>query len=58
MKLPQLSVRDLFWLVLVAALLCGWWVAPSNRGTTLFVALAVVGLGVAWATIRATGYWG
>ena len=25
MKLPQLSLRDLFWLVLVAAILCGWW---------------------------------
>jgi hypothetical protein len=25
MKLPQLSLRDLFWLVLVAACLCGWW---------------------------------
>jgi len=26
MKLPQLSLRDLFWLVLVAAILCGWFV--------------------------------
>lgn len=26
MKLPQLSVRDLFWLVLVCACLCSWWV--------------------------------
>ena len=25
MKLPQLSLRDLFWLVLVVALGCGWW---------------------------------
>jgi hypothetical protein len=25
MKLPQLTLRDLFWLVLVAALICGWW---------------------------------
>jgi hypothetical protein len=25
MKLPQLSLRDLFWLVLVCALALGWW---------------------------------
>ena len=26
MKLPQLHLRDLFWLVLVAAVSCAWWV--------------------------------
>lgn len=26
MKLPQLPLRDLFWLTLVAAILCGWFV--------------------------------
>jgi len=26
MKLPQLSLRDLFWLVLVVGCLCGWWI--------------------------------
>lgn len=26
MKLPQLSLRDLFWLLLVVALGCAWWV--------------------------------
>jgi len=26
MKLPQLTLRDLFWLVLVCALAVGWWV--------------------------------
>jgi hypothetical protein len=25
MKLPQLTLRDLFWLVLVCALALGWW---------------------------------
>lgn len=25
MKLPQLHLRDLFWLVLVVACLCAWW---------------------------------
>jgi hypothetical protein len=25
MKLPQLHLRDLFWLVLVCALAAGWW---------------------------------
>jgi hypothetical protein len=25
MKLPQLTLRDLFWLVLVVALGCAWW---------------------------------
>jgi hypothetical protein len=26
MKLPQVSLRDLFWLVLVCAMGCGWWI--------------------------------
>jgi hypothetical protein len=26
MKLPQLSLRELFWLVALAAMGCGWWV--------------------------------
>ena len=30
MKLPQLTLRDLFWLILVAACLCGWWTARSS----------------------------
>jgi hypothetical protein len=30
MKLPQLTLRDLFWLVLVAAILCGWWVGRQQ----------------------------
>ena len=25
MKLPQISLRDLFWLMLVVAMGCGWW---------------------------------
>lgn len=30
MKLPQLTLRDLFWLVLVCAILCGWWLSRSQ----------------------------
>jgi hypothetical protein len=30
MKLPQLSLRELFWIVLVCALAVGWWV--ERRG--------------------------
>jgi hypothetical protein len=30
-KLPQLSLRELFWLVLVCALAVGWWVDSSRR---------------------------
>ena len=26
MKLPQLTLRDLFWLVALVAMGCGWWV--------------------------------
>ena len=26
MKLPQLSLRDVFWLVAFVAMGCGWWV--------------------------------
>lgn len=33
MKLPQLSLRDLFWLVLVAAMGCGWWVDRTRLKT-------------------------
>jgi uncharacterized coiled-coil protein SlyX len=29
-KLPKLHLRDLFWLVLVAALGCGWWLDRSR----------------------------
>jgi hypothetical protein len=41
MKLPQLYLRDLFWLVLVCALAVGWWVdrsrlAPPFRGCSTF----------------------
>jgi hypothetical protein len=32
MKLPQVSLRELFLLVVIAALGCGWWVERSNRG--------------------------
>ena len=31
MKLPQLSLRDLFWVVLVCACLCAWWVEHRAR---------------------------
>ena len=34
MKLPKLSLRDLFWLVLVCALAVGWWVERA-RATEL-----------------------
>jgi hypothetical protein len=30
MKLPQLALRDLFWLVLVAAIGCGWWIERQS----------------------------
>ena len=30
MKLPQLTLRDLFWLVLVASCLCAWWADRSR----------------------------
>jgi hypothetical protein len=30
MKFPQLSLRDLFWLVLVCAMGCAWWVDRSR----------------------------
>src|SRR4051812_44131390 len=30
MKLPQLHIRDLFWLVLVVALGLGWWVSHGG----------------------------
>ena len=30
MRLPQLSLRDLFWLVALVAMGCGWWVDRSS----------------------------
>ena len=30
MKLPQLSLRELFLLVVIAAMGCGWWVERSR----------------------------
>ncbi len=48
MKLPKLHIRDLFWLVLVAACLCAWFVQTRRvtglesdlRGTKHTLALA------------------
>jgi len=31
MKLPQLSLRELFLLVVIAAMGCGWWVERSRN---------------------------
>ena len=31
-RLPQLSLRDLFWLVVVVAMGCGWWVDHRRSG--------------------------
>jgi len=30
MKLPQLYLRDLFWLVLVCGILCAWWLDQAR----------------------------
>ena len=35
MKLPQLSLRELFWLVLVCALALGWWLERASLRTQL-----------------------
>jgi hypothetical protein len=35
MKLPQLILRDLFWLVVVAAMGCAWWVERSKLLTEI-----------------------
>ena len=40
MKLPQLHLRDLFWLVLVVALAVGWWIDhlhAANRREAVIV---------------------
>lgn len=34
-KLPRLALRDLFWLVLVAALVVGWWIDHARSATAL-----------------------
>src|SRR4051812_30853815 len=31
MKLPKLHLRDLFWLVLLCACLCAWWIDRRNQ---------------------------
>jgi hypothetical protein len=31
MKLPQLSLRELFLLVVIAAMGCGWWLDSGRR---------------------------
>jgi hypothetical protein len=40
MKLAQLSLRELFWLVLVCALACALWIYGSHRLTLHFVRIA------------------
>jgi hypothetical protein len=32
MRLPQLTLRDLFWLLLVCALAVGWWINQRALG--------------------------
>jgi hypothetical protein len=44
MKLPQLSLRELFLLVVVAAMGCGWWV--DHRRLTRNERLRQLGLQV------------
>lgn len=31
MKLPRFTLRDLFWLILVAAILSAWWVEQRQQ---------------------------
>src|SRR4051812_10198206 len=33
MKLPQLHIRDLFWLVLVTGMGCAWWTARREQAS-------------------------
>ena len=35
MKLPKLHLRDLFWLVLVVALGCAWWLERERQTSEL-----------------------
>jgi hypothetical protein len=34
-KLPQLTLRDLFWLVALVAMGCGWWVERIGKSSVL-----------------------
>lgn len=31
MKVPHITLRDLFWLVVVCAMGCGWWLERADR---------------------------
>ena len=33
--MKKFSVRDLFWLVLVAAILCGWWLSYRRQASEI-----------------------
>ena len=35
MKLPQLHLRDLFWLVALVGMGCGWWVDRQQTSRTM-----------------------
>jgi hypothetical protein len=39
MKLPQLTLRELFLLVVIAAMGCGWWVDRRTMGNRTVAAL-------------------
>jgi hypothetical protein len=62
MKLPQFTLRDLFWLVLVAGCLCAWWADRSRivaretaleaRATELKVQFAQLALEQELLTVR------
>lgn len=49
MKLPRFNLRDLFWLVLVMAMGCGWWVDRS-------IQTRAVGTLSVWVRSHCNGY--
>ena len=57
MKLPQLTLRDLFWLVLVCALAVGWWVnrwqvGAANDENLRYLARVLLESGQEWREER------
>lgn len=51
MKLPQFALRDLFWLVAVVAMGCGWIVSQSEIGEFLVMVAIVLGVSGFWFAV-------
>ena len=57
MKLPQLSLRELFLLVVIAAMGCGWWVDRSRLAGDIQTLFEIMRRETPWLVESETPDW-